>query len=484
MARRFFHGRPGLLVQLCILAGFLLNLPLGAQSGSPGIFLETSSAEARSGENWYISILVDHPNPMDVAVKPPVFPPGLSLERVRTGTRFISTPSGPEEGGLSRGGRRWTELEFLFVPQEEGLYRVPPFEISLPTGFFQTAAFTVQVGGGNQTTGASQPKAVWENAPASLVPGQVAEIRLRLTGVEAKDAAAQDTIAYRPVALAGILEALPENGSPDAVPAGSGAVLRFRLIPLDGPEVLIPAGLLRYGEQSIPVPALRIEVGEGPGIVPGADAPVSGTGGVNTVSDTTEPALELLFPAEIPQTAFFLFRPGMDRLVAEARRLWSQGLYAQALTVLRKGERDLAAGPALRSLREAVERALGLEPGQVEPGRPRVLFLVLGIMAGCATMGLLILIVTRGRRRGLTIIMILLGIIAVAGFTGFAARSAVGVMQETSAYRAPDNEAAPTVQFREGELVRLITRGGGSWIYVESQDGATGWVPADRIIMY
>jgi hypothetical protein len=56
------------------------------------------------------------------------------------------------------------------------------------------------------------------------------------------------------------------------------------------------------------------------------------------------------------------------------------------------------------------------------------------------------------------------------------------VMLQSPAFSIPDSTSESTY-FEEGSPVRIITRS-GFWIYVESENGSTGWVQKDNLIIY
>ena len=55
------------------------------------------------------------------------------------------------------------------------------------------------------------------------------------------------------------------------------------------------------------------------------------------------------------------------------------------------------------------------------------------------------------------------------------------VLEKTAAYRVPENGGAVNARFSEGQPVD-IRSSQGEWIYAESMDGRSGWVPAAAVI--
>jgi hypothetical protein len=178
---------------------------------------------------------------------------------------------------------------------------------------------------------------------------------------------------------------------------------------------------------------------------------------------------------------------------AEAR--WDRGDYAGALAALREGERDLLPGPALAALRLEAEKALGLDFTYDEPWRPRVLLRAAFILLSFTLVALClwgILRRLRGERFRFSARIsaavlasgLLLGIggIALTG-RGLPRTGDKAVLYGGAAYRVPDYSSGVSAEFREGQpaLIRART---GLWVYAETYDGLSGWIPGDRVVSY
>jgi hypothetical protein len=287
-------------------------------------------------------------------------------------------------------------------------------------------------------------------------------------------------------------------------------ILHFRIIPLEGPAVRLPSGLMKYGDASLLVPSREFRVLPATQAVSGvSSAPVPDHGTNPGTGDGAARAGE--GPPPVPpfpdssEVVFPLFRKGYERALTEARSYWDQGRYAEALAILRLNERELAAGPILASLRRSAETALDLGFTEDEGWRPRVFFLALAIAASFTLIFMLFAAfitggrwkffpVTSGFSWGYTFIAVLLcGIIGIGfyGYIGGSAKSLLGftpkirtgVLRETGSFRTPEDGSVPDMFFREGEAVRIrsVT---DAWAYIESFEGKAGWVPLDRIIPY
>jgi hypothetical protein len=242
MGRRKQLRRPGLLKYkiLCVLC-VLCAKNILAQS-APSIFLETSTEAVKPGDTWFVTILVDYPQPMEVSAAAPALPAGLKLESSRRQSRYIEAPGGPEDQGYRREGRIWTSIEFRITAEKAGSYTLPPFIVSLPSGIFQTQSCTVQIVS-PETKGRQSISLKWQ-APGKATVGQPVSLRL----IEA--AATTEIVAntYIPP---------PEN----AILEGNG--FNYTLIPLEKGRIRIPAGSFPSRDENlvtIEYPELFIEV--------------------------------------------------------------------------------------------------------------------------------------------------------------------------------------------------------------------------------
>lgn len=464
------------------------------------VLLETSPEIPKVHSEWTIRILVNYPNPQDVSMVIPDLPPSLVLDRIRTTPRFVGRDGGanpePEE--------KWTAVEFFFIPGQAGPVSLAPFEARAPgrLGYSPRVSAVIRDDSREDVLWAA-----WDLVPDSLTIGQSAEVRLHLITEQAENR--QDA------AVSYLIEA-PVNAlveTLDITEAGPGEfILRFQIIPLAGSAVRIPPALLKYGDASLTVSSREFRVLpvvssgmdlQRPDPVPDRDM-ITGTGaeaGGGAARSGKEPTQAPPFP-DASRAVFPLFRTGYDRAVREARSYWEQGLYAEALAVLRLNERELAAGPVLADLRRAAETALGIGFTGDETWRPRFFFLVLAGAASFILIFILLAIrgagggrngfpVTSGSSWGYTcIVIVLCGAIGI-GFCGFfrpgwitpPGTSGAGILRETGAFRVPENGTVPAVLFREGEAVQIRSIV-DAWVYIESFGGKAGWVPLDRIIPY
>jgi hypothetical protein len=348
------------------------------------------------------------------------------------------------------------------------------------------------------------PRLVWDALPAVLTAGEPVELSLRVRDWEPGRSLRPGP--FRTTApVDAILEELPLSASDPA----QGRVLRIRLTPLGNAAgaVSLAPFTLRFDTLSLEAPAISIRLrpplaadqksGEPPSRDPGNAAPEAAP--LVTQGQWTE-IPPPPFP-EITDEPFPLFRKAYEETLDTARELWSRACYAEALGELRRGERDLLAGPRLAAPRRAAEQALGLTQtaGTAdEKWRPRNFFIALAILSFCLLL-LTILLPLRSRRKGSRLVLLLLaGVFGLAvsplektrpeagylkGNTAVLRADIREPLSPVAAYRVPDTQGAISARWIEGQPVH-IRAAAGSWAYAESPDGDAGWVPQNNLIFY
>jgi hypothetical protein len=467
---------------------------------------------------WVITLLVDHDRPEELKVELPPLTGSLVLERLRTEPRVM-------EGA---GEEIWTQVECTFIPAREGRAELEFLRVLVPGREFVTGRLGVEVLGVPPASGSYRPRLSWA-APLPLFRvGEKAELTLLLS----------DWDPAKPLnfPLPFYIELSPLLILESRTPAGSGreanAVLVLSCIPLEAGTVSLPPPRLEYQGESLSAPPLRFTVQPAlpaantapfvhtppgasfsPGVhaPPGANSPsgvhappggnvISANGGnafsAKGASSPESPASaeetqrRAVFPRKNPPPLPFI-RASYMSLAERAEAYWEKGEYARALAALREGERDLGAGPALASLRLEAEKALGLDFTYDEPWRPRLLLRVVFILLSFVLVALCLWGILRRARggpfrvsAGVLFAGLLLGIgaAALAG-KGFSGPGNKAVLCGGAAYRTPDLSSGLSAEFREGQpaLIRART---ALWVYAETYDGLSGWVPGDRVIPY
>jgi hypothetical protein len=470
--------------------------------------IEDSPEHPVTGGSWRVSILVDHPVPEEVTVIPPELPSSVTFAQSRKESRFVRT--GPEQG------RRWTLVEFLFVPQRTGDIVLEPFVARVGESSVLTGAVQTNVIAGEGRLEEYQPRLVWEAPPSVLVIGEAGELSLRIL-----DEDPRRPLRRLPLRLTAPVEALLEEIPLTGEELSRGLALRLRIIPLEGSRVVLEPFPVRFETLTLEAPAISIALAPPSQTVPppepmGAEADVLPTDPGDTPFDEPPPAVSPVpaFP-EVRGEPFPLFRNSYRETLDKAREYWRQGLYAEALGELRRGERDLLSGPALGSTRRAAEELLGLPLTEDEKWRPRNCFVALIILSFCLLL-LAIVLPLRSRRgnsgkKGVTSLflhgynIVVFVPIAIMGFgiaglarspggferllqpgSGVAGKhpgNAAAVLRSCTAYRVPDPRGAISARWTEGQPVR-VRSASDAWAYAESSDGDAGWVSQDNVIFY
>ena len=504
---------PGLAPLGLWAALFFLSPPvlggqdLGEGPGGPAVTLESSPERPVLGGSWRISILVDHPVPDEVTVLPPELPSSLTFAQSRKEARFAGTPA--------EQGRRWTLVEFLFVPHETGDIVLEPFAALVGGSSVLTPAVRTRVIPREGEREERHPRLVWDAPPRVLRRGEAAELSLRILDSDPRMPLRRLPL-YVSAPVEALLEEIPLTG------ADPGLALRLRIIPLEGDRVSLCPFPLRFETLSLEVPAISIALIP-PAPVPPRDPagtdPGLAVGALPAEADAFEgpPQAAKAAPAfpEVPVEPFPLFRKACRETLDRAREYWGQSRYAEAMGELRRGERDLLSGPALVSTRREAEKLLGLPPTEDEKWRPRNFFVALVVLGFCLLL-LTIALPLRARRgdsekKGVTslffhgysiVILVLIGIMGYGiaalarspgGFEGpvqgealqgaAGKRSGSATLRSSVAYRVPDGRGAVSARWMEGQPVR-VRSASDAWAYAESSQGDAGWVSQDAIVFY
>jgi hypothetical protein len=454
--------------------------------------VEVSSGVLSENKAFSLIILVNHPRPGEVSIKPPEFHDEFYLERLRgsahlakSGLDTRQTP--PRAGERAADRNRWTELELVIVPVKQGTFTLGSFTISTPYDTINTLPLQLTVEAAEEAD--AVPYLFWTGTPPVRV-GEAAIATLKMSGL----GRGQKYPRSLPLAAAApknaIIEQLP---IPEPEQRG-GAILKLKVLPLEGREVELSEYRIRYQNTNLRVPGLTIKVSAAP---PAAAPEIPGKGdGAEGVPFSFTPERRL--PHELPEAAtpprLFSFLDGAayQSLLDGARERWRSGDYAAALARLRAGERDLLCGPYFAGLRKNAEARLGLGLTAGEHWRPSRLFLLLG------GINALYLLALSGRalfrrfyraapcrfpvKRLLAAALIVL--FAAGGFAGGRARRGQSaVLHSGPAYEVPEVSPREAVFFNEGTPVSIRTRG-GAWLYAEAENGDQGWIQREQAVLY
>ena len=405
---------------LIILLSLTAGVLFAEQEAGPHILVHTSPERPVAGSAWTLTLLINHSEPNEVEVLAPHFTGALLLEQVIKSPRSISTGTAAH---LSppEAVERWTAMEYRFALSSPGTVNFDAFTVITPQGQASTAPFNLSVQRRHNAAEIQNYRFVWEG-PAELKTGESAVLTLRSVSPGFADSHFADGLFLPPPG--NILESIPLTPGEQS----AGCALKLRLIPLEAQVFTLAKRQFSRSGAVYEIPALRIPVSQ-------AEA----AHGRNSELPTEKIAGQ--FPriddavSEQPQL-YQKHRMECDAVYAAAHHEWAES-GAGALAMLRQHERDHPAGAFFAVIRRGAERAMGFTATNDEK---KTFF--------------------RGKRSA--------------------------VARETTVRRIPDRAGEETARFREGQPVLLNGKPQKAWLQVIANDdnGASGWVPEENIIMY
>ncbi|MDR2659497.1 MAG: BatD family protein [Spirochaetaceae bacterium] len=475
---------------LFITAYFFLAPIFQAQAIEAGddlkILLEFSPDAIVENEPFTFNILVNHSNPDEIYIEAPDFHDAFRLDRLRVESRLVlNTP---------READRWTVYEFLLTAVKSGPQKLEPFQITVFDQTLLTNTFNLQVREEYRDTKAALAWTGQSVRPLRF--GDSREAALRITSWE-KDKPYPESLPLR-------IEA-PQNAIVEEMPLSktdrtAGIVLRLMIIPLDEKPVRIDRQIVYYGKTLLEIPPLSISVLPAlpPSPVPAAGELERINAGETVFEETSavteqkvEPrALDISFSTLMPskKNIFSLFMTGAEDCVNNAAGLWNRGEYAAALAVLRRGERTLTAGYAVREARVICENTLDLPLCLNEPWLPyRPLFFIFIFFAVFAA---LFFCLRKIRRISVFFPVMFLAFSLAALlllFFSYKYEKSRAVLTQCAGRSVPEESVKSYVLFMEGEPVKIRAKS-DSWIYAESMiqnsPGKSGWIKTESALMY
>jgi hypothetical protein len=490
------HKRTGLAGALLILTVLITGQGGGPEAAEDVLetALELEDRQVTRGDTFRLGILVRHPSPGEVSVEPSDFGGNFHIDSVRSSVRLVRDGNGDME--------RRTLVEVMLTADAAGRLEIPPFRVSAGEGGTGRSALTAPLAMDvRRPDGESGVRLEWAGAdgnrapPAEARTGEAVEAALRVADWGEAGASLGGDIQVR--------VEVPENAIAETLPLAdaereAGIVLRLRVVPLDGRAVRIAAQAEVRGGLRAEVPVLTIgalpPADEADGLTdPDTGVPDTGVP-TDTDADTSVPDVKPVSFSKLASSErlFPMFAPAYEACVGEAAGLWERERYAEALALLRRGERFLAAASALRRAREACEAALGLPPAPPEPWLPlSILSAALGLGALAAFVLPAVLLRRRGRVRvpfaaACLAAACLAAALCVPRFPALdGGRRAV--TKRCAAYPIPEAGAAASASFYEGEPVRVLLRSAG-WLYAESalpwQPPKSGWIKEEDAAHY
>jgi hypothetical protein len=476
--------RHGLLILFFLI---LLAFSAVSSAGADGelrVIVQAGPGPVKINVPWVITLLIDHGKPEELKVELPPLTGALILDRMRTEPRVME---GPEMD-------IWTRVECVFIPLRAGRAELEFLKISVPGGEFTTGSLGVDVIGDAAAPETYRPRLSWRTPLPSFTAGERSELMLLLSGRDPQKPPVFPLPFRVELSPSLILESRP----PAPAEQQAGVVLVLICIPLEAGVFFLPPLSLEYRGEALSPPPLRMSAARPlrddrtSGTAIPADNAASRTG--NGETGAQKPAFPGLSPPPLP-----FLRASYHAAAERARSHWEAGDYGRSLAVLRQGERDLGAGPALASLRSGAEKALALEFTYDERWMPRlplrmvciVLFFALTVFS-LSRLSAAVKILKDGdsKRRFSVYIsaaLLVMGLLCIGGMALTGAeplrpRNRV-ILLGGPARRTPGYSGSVSAEFREGQPALIRSRI-PLWLYAETYDGLSGWIPEDRIIAY
>jgi hypothetical protein len=301
-----------------------------------------------------------------------------------------------------------------------------------------------------------------------------------------------------------ILETLPLT----AEERSRGVAIKLGLIPLE--DFRLPSRILRYENLVFEVPALYIRVTQAGDRISERETPGQNTANTAQDSEKISDNVHAPFPdfdLSPPDNVLFgkiifdrVWHAQCENIYNNVLDLWDSGLYAQAISELRRNERDHPAGTLLQPIRREAEENLLFFNTENESRWRRKLLLGLSF-----SVFLLVIIVPfvcfafirkSFQKRSVLYSLLCAVVFAIVVFAYIyifldsrnvfsGNESRFGVTNETPVRRTADFDGEGLFSFREGQPV-VIMLNSGTWVFVRTNDstGNSGWIPAEKVILY
>ena len=245
----------GLLIILTAAAQFLAAEEIvAAPALGSRVTLSVDLHDISVGSPFSLSLLVDYEKPEDVNVTAPVYTGILTLDR------FLKTPRilGQDRAGQNR---TLTNIEYRFIPIQEGEFTLGAFTITTPDGVTVTQPVVLNVQRRTLGPGILNLQLRWEGAPRQIAAGERATFLLHVNDPRQ----GSERILYPPPSF--FMPQVPRGVLLSQEPLSqqerdAGFVLKLALIPLAAGEFNLTARNLLHDNVRYRIPALRITVTE------------------------------------------------------------------------------------------------------------------------------------------------------------------------------------------------------------------------------
>jgi hypothetical protein len=193
----------------------------------------------------YISLLIDYPNPREVALTMPDLSGIAHIDRIRTESRHIPDRNQP-----------LTFIEITLIPYYAGTLDINAVKIILPGHSILTQTISLFVHGTAEMP-TLPPVLVWEYVSDTVVVGERAELILRTTG-NLPELLPENIFQSWKRLLSE--QAICEYQRPGVVDREQGIVARLVLIPLTAGTITFAPVQFLFNDQTVTIPGLSVPV--------------------------------------------------------------------------------------------------------------------------------------------------------------------------------------------------------------------------------
>ncbi len=456
------------------------------------------------GDRLSIVIQFSGAGPSAIRPKTPQLPPGLSENGITV------KPYLNDKGSENRSPLEKSLLEWRLTALNAGTYQLPPLTVEVESRKITLALpelfviNTLTAKGESESTTKPKTRVWWDLSEETLYVGEASIVSLMLDSVQEGNVSAAPGEDY-------LLERLTDHK------AGPLIAAVFRLIPLKAGLICLPEAGFHRDDGTVLIAAPRplqvldrvkavktvhagavltetvhAEAPMAPSPEASGDYPQEGQAwSANEDSwRSSTVAIQDVFP-EAPS----LYKAFFSKEAKKADVAWREGLYEQAIGILRAYERDGSLWFLIRPLRREAEAALGLEGSADEHAAP--FYPIIGLILFCLASGSVLAnrwfrlrsikasSVTFRGSNGLVYIVVLLFFIATAAFCYLivirSERPAISA--GALAYSIPEETGGRTSFFPLGS--RVVIKGERSaWVYVVGDDGTEAWLRGIDVYRY
>ncbi|MDR2481005.1 MAG: hypothetical protein LBD07_01760 [Spirochaetaceae bacterium] len=432
-----------------------------------------------------VVIFINYPNPEEVVLELPDFNNEFALERLRSSIH-IANSDGTTHRSTDDDGDKWTKIELSLLPAEQGSFIIDGFIISSPEETILTTPLRIIVAPDKTKT--DNISLIWTE-PRGIRLGDTGEALLKIYGQTEYNSLYSEIDIDLQSPQNAILEKVKLSASDKA----SGAILRLRIKPIEGKEVLLDRKMFRHQNQKIEVPELRIPILNAAYHLEKTE-PVFTTDEFTRTSKIIVKNNNALFPFKHDALGALTLLDGekCKKLIADAQSCWNERDYTASLALLRSGERDFISGLEFRRFRKSVEMTLGIASMPDEPWTPLRLFFFLSLFSllwAAATICYFIYrrFIKKYRcqfavKWFLPAFLIFL-LCEGSYINGRLRQGKSAVLQSSPIYNVPEFSQYDFLFFDEGTPAK-IKISAELWLYVESETGSAGWIPKNKTSIY